>query len=257
LGNREVVITVLPGSRAARLDLYCDYQRAQSLLKQFGGKVLLTKDVDWKRSLNGVSKPIPIRGQFTIYADQAAFDSHSSGTTPLFFPAEMAFGSGSHPSTASCLRLLCDLQTALGREWTMLDLGTGSGILAIAACNLGATAALGLDFDPVALRIARDNAQRNRSLIKGKTLRFKKMDLRENFPQGQYEVICANLFLDLLSKIVPRIFRSLKPRGWWIFSGVLARDREEMTRFVRQAGFIKLTIRQLGKWIYGIAQKPG
>ncbi len=173
----------------------------------------------------------------------------------LFFPAEMAFGSGAHATTASCLRMLCDLESTLKPGWRMLDLGTGSGILAIAACALGAGEVLGVDFDPIAIRIARRNWRRNRTGLK-EAPRFENVDVLENFPAGRYEVVCANLFAELLIKIAPRILQSLSPGGWWIFSGVLAEQASDVSFAIRRAGFGQPVVRRRGKWMAGIVQKP-
>ncbi len=247
-------------------------------MKHFGGRISPVNDAQWKATLEGTFQPIPIRGKLIICGNQTAYASsldsqkslerkaengrritnkRTSKAIPLYFPAEMAFGSGSHATTASCLRILCDLQRSLQPGWNLLDLGTGSGILAIAASALGAGEVLAVDFDPVAIRIARSNWRRNRDVIKKReALRFEVVDVRENFPSGKYRVICANLFAGLLMKIVSDVFQSLERGGWWIFSGVLTEQLSEVVSALREGGFSAPTIRHRGKWIAGVAQKP-
>jgi ribosomal protein L11 methyltransferase len=275
-GTGDIVVTTLSGSRSARLDVYCTQQRGKALLKQFGGKVSRVDDSHWKAALDRVPKPISIRGKLIIH-QQIPPDSSTSGSLvnspqneenepkkrnrqkrnrrSLFIPAEMAFGSGSHATTASCLRMLCDIDPVLIPGWRMLDLGTGSGILAIAACALGAGEVLGIDFDPIAIRIARCNWRRNRTGLKG-TPRFENVDVLKNFPVGRYEVVCANLFAELLIKIAPRILQSLSPGGRWIFSGVLVQQMSDVSLAIRRAGFDQLVVRRRGKWMAGFVQKP-
>jgi len=274
-GAGNIVVTTLSGSRSARLDVYCTQQRGQALLKLFGGKVSRVDDLQWKAALDRVPKPISIRGKLIIHQQTPSDHSLQQGDEnelkkrknkrkkierkrnkrSLFFPAEMAFGSGAHATTASCLRMLCDLEPTLAPGWRVLDLGTGSGILAIAACALGAGKVLGVDFDPIAIRIARRNWCRNRIGLK-EVPRFENVDVMQNFPAGRYEVVCANLFAELLIKIAPRILRSLSPGGWWIFSGILAEQMSDVSFALRRAGFRQPVIRRRGKWIAGIVQKP-
>ncbi|PWU06245.1 MAG: hypothetical protein C5B47_07780 [Verrucomicrobia bacterium] len=279
-GTGDIVVTTLTGSRSARLDVYCTQKSGEALRKQFGGRISRVDSLRWKAALDRVPNPISIRGKLIIHqrtsSDSFSRSDTSSSTTPkslkqsklmeprkrngksprsLFIPAEMAFGSGSHVTTASCLRMLCDLESVLSPSWRMLDLGTGSGILALGACALGAGKVLGIDFDPVAIRIARHNWLRNREGLK-QAPRFENFDVSKKFPPGRYEVVCANLFADLLIKIAPRILRALSPRGWWIFSGVLVEQISEVRAAMRKAGFGEPTIRRGGKWVAGIAQKP-
>lgn len=257
VGKANAVITALPGSRTERVEVYCNRREAQKLVDCFGGRASALETSQWKAGLEKVLKPISIRGRLMIYGNEASFASHTTRTTPLFFPAEMAFGSGSHASTASCLRILCDLQPSLGRGWKMLDLGTGSGILAIAARALGADSVLAVDFDPIAIRVARCNWRRNRASAKGKGApHFGRVDLRESFPQGKYHIICANLFSELLIELASRIFCSLESGGWWVFSGVLTHQMPEVALAIRKAGFSPPITKCRGKWVAGIVQKP-
>lgn len=263
-GTGNVVVTTLAGSRTARLEVYCGHRKAQSLLEHFGGKVSLVEESQWKQALEGNTTPIPIRGKFLIHQSSQTFSDFNRrnktkrrSPRSLFFPAEMAFGSGSHATTASCLRMLCDLSMRLPLRWSMLDLGTGSGILAVVASALGAGRVLGVDFDPVAVRIARSNWLRNRATLgDAKPPSFEKRDVLENFPSGKYEVVCANLFAELLVKIAPRVFESIEDGGWWIFSGILAEQMAAVAKAVREAGFTQPLIRRRGKWMAGIVQKP-
>src|SRR5438477_5024458 len=141
----------------------------------------------------------------------------------LLIPAGTAFGTGEHTTTAMSLRLLerCTRSWgARGRErspdqnWTLLDLGTGSGILALAAVRFGARRVIAIDHDPVAIATARANARRN----KIDNIVFRVADLRRcKFPR-KIDIVTANLFSELLIEILPR----LKRAQWLILSGICA-----------------------------------
>src|SRR5205085_12256303 len=114
------------------------------LTKQFGGQVTKLPR-DWlKRSLRTKVKPIKV------------------GNARLIIPAEAAFGTGEHATTAMSLRVLENLTRNWKRDWSIVELGTGIGILALAAKILGANHVLGIDNDPVAISIAKRNARRNK-----------------------------------------------------------------------------------------------
>src|SRR6202012_2096161 len=116
------------------------------------------------------------------------------------------------------LRFLADVSDALaGQPWEMLDLGAGTGILALAARLLGARKTEAGDFDPHAVRTAKENARRN--AIKG--IAVKKLDVREWHPARTWDVVAANLFSDLLIEVAPKIVAAVAPGGRLVFSGIL------------------------------------
>ena len=134
-----------------------------------------------------------------------------------FIPAGMAFGTGEHTTTATCLRLLADVVGTLPANFAALDLGTGAGILAIAAKALGAGRVAAVDFDRVAVRIARQNAFTNGFSI----IKISHADVLELGVRKAFDVVLANLFSDVLIQAASRIARVTRPGGWLVFSGVL------------------------------------
>ena len=124
----------------------------------------------------------------------------------------LAFGTGTHPTTALCLQWLESMPL---HGCTLLDLGCGSGVLAIAALKLGATAATGIDNDPQALLASRDNAVRN-----GVGDALELFD-PEQAPARQYDVVVANILANALDALAPRIAAACRPGASLALSGIL------------------------------------
>ena len=129
----------------------------------------------------------------------------------------MAFGTGTHPTTGLCLDWLGQLPELAGAS--VLDYGCGSGILAIAAARLGATRVIGLDIDPEACRVARENAQQN-------GCEFIEMVLPAALPAGQFDVLVANILLNPLLALASQLADVVKPGGHIGLSGLLAEQAE-------------------------------
>ena len=164
---------------------------------------------------------------------------------PLWLDPGMAFGSGHHETTSLALGAL--EQTPL-RGLRVLDVGAGSGVLAIAADLLGAADAEGLDIDPATVPVAAANAALNFS--------------RAHFSVGTLgdgvapaDVIVANLFAELHAELAPAYFAALKPGGWLFATGILA-DREQVARDALNALFGDLEAHTEGEWVLFKVQKP-
>jgi ribosomal protein L11 methyltransferase len=139
----------------------------------------------------------------------------------------------------------CGAQAASPRspeaEWALLDLGTGSGILALGAARFGAKRVIAIDHDPIAIAAARANARRN----KIDNIDFRVADLRRwKFPR-KIDIITANLFSELLIEILPR----LKCAQWLILSGILREQEAGLVRALKGIGIAIVETRRRGKWI--------
>ena len=167
-GNRNAVLTRLKGGRSVRLDVYCEEEgEAVDIAAQFGGSVKEVADRNWAAFSAVPGPPIKIRDSLLLTTEVTPSRLRellllNEGRVVMSIPPEMAFGTGDHPTTAACLRFLADEARARKRgRWRMLDLGCGSGVLAIAANLLGAEECEALDFDRKAVEIARHNVERN------------------------------------------------------------------------------------------------
>jgi ribosomal protein L11 methyltransferase len=167
----------------------------------------------------------------------------------LVIPAGAAFGTGEHPTTAMSLRLLERLTRTWKPGWSLADLGTGSGILALAAARFGARRVLAIDLDPTAIATAKTNARLN----KIGNVDFQVGDLRLWKPARKIDIVTANLFSDLLIEILPKLKRS----DWLILSGVLRAQEMGFVRAMRRSKTDIVEVRRRGKWIAILArQKP-
>lgn len=164
----------------------------------------------------------------------------------------MAFGTGLHPTTRLCLASLEPL-AADGRlaGARVLDVGCGSGILAIAAVRLGATSALGVDTDPIAVDATLANARRNRL---GRRVRAREGSLPTGEPP--FDLVLANLIAGVLVALAAGLRDELRPGGWLVASGIFV-DREREVRAAFEAAGLVVTERTAeGDWIALTCRRP-
>ncbi|HVE15135.1 MAG TPA: 50S ribosomal protein L11 methyltransferase [Chthoniobacterales bacterium] len=247
LGPGRAAFIGWPGSRSVRIEAFVDEKTSRRLVKEFGGKV--TKARDWIANPDQPRKPLGIRGRITVHGDETTFAkaSPTGKHAHILIPAGMAFGTGDHATTASCLRMLCDLESQLPEGWRAIDAGCGSGILAVAAAVLGASEVDAFDYDPASVRITKANVRANRA----KGVRTAEADVLHWKPAGAVDVVMANLFSDLLMKAAPVLKRATKRQGWLLFSGVLRTQLAEVLETFQKLGFeVERTVIR-GKWSAG------
>ena len=187
-------------------------------------------DEDWARRSQQNLQPITV-GRLTIYPSPqpSALSPLSALSPPALSPLalspssivivpSMGFGTGHHATTRLCLRAL-QTEDLAGRS--VLDIGTGSGVLAIAAARLGAATAIGIDDDPDAIHAARDNLALNRHVA---NVRFEQADLTE--VQATGDIVVANLTGALLAREAGRLLEAVRPGGRLIVSGLLDTERD-------------------------------
>lgn len=241
----HVLMTMKPGSRCLVIQVFGTARELQPLQKRFGGTLsAATLDIP-----SAPAPSIPIRGRLRIHSVEPE--------TPLrpgdiVIPQGMAFGTGDHATTATCLRLLCDLAPALRSGWTALDAGTGSGLLAIACEHLGASGVVAFDNDPVCIRIVKENLERNGC----RNVRTLVHDVRKVLRIPKVDVVLANLFSSLLLECAPGLRQCLRADGHLIFSGILKSQIHEVCAGLKAGGFEEPRIVTRGKWCAGLV-RPG
>ena len=235
--NTNLVISLLPGGKRIRVDVYCHRkENALAIQKQFGGSVRELKKENWAALSAKSLKPIHVRGRLII-AHTAEMAEQLRREHPdmqvLCIPGEMAFGTGEHATTSTCLRLLVDFaKNRNALPWDVLDLGCGTGILALAAKILGACKIDACDFDPAAITISKRNAQLNK--VRGP--RFFRQDVLTWKPARRYDLVLANIFHDVLTVSLEKIAQATAPGGPVIMSGILKEQQPACLDAGKKAG---------------------
>jgi ribosomal protein L11 methyltransferase len=215
--------------------------------------VALLPDIDWiKLSQEGLP---PVRaGRFFVYgAHDAGTVPH--GVIPIRIEAGLAFGTGHHETTALCLRVLSDLSKKR-RFANVLDLGCGTGLLAIGAAKLWRRPVLASDIDVVAVEVTRENAAANGEAPLIRALTADGLTHPVLAKQAPYDLIIANILASPLTKLAPEIARALAPGGMAILSGLLQWQENLVVSFYRPHGLILRRTRRDGVWSALTLERP-
>jgi ribosomal protein L11 methyltransferase len=188
---------------------------------------------DWAESWKRHFRPIGISSALLIKPSWSKQRSREGQAVVVLDPG-LSFGTGHHPTTAFCLRQLVARRRPRESQ-SLLDIGTGSGILAIAAAKLGFAPVDAFDNDPEAVRIATANARQNRVSNRIRCFRQDLTRLSSQRPK-QYSVVCANLISNLLLTERERILARLQPGGVLIVAGILDSEFAQVQRAYETAG---------------------
>lgn len=255
----SLVITTVPGRTTIRVETYAEKRSTVTAIqKMFGGSVREIKNRNWAALSSEPLPPIQVRGRLVVCSARTAADlkkAHTQhpGKQIIAIPADMAFGTGHHATTATVLRMLVDAATPLqGRAWKMADLGCGSGILAIAAAKLGATKVWGCDFDPKAVEVSQENATRNGT----PGIKFTETDILKWKAREQFDIVIANIFYDILEAGFPQICRAVRPGGTLMVSGILKSQAAPCLEVATQLGVHWDRIVTRGKWVSATGTLP-
>lgn len=252
LAGERFAISTQRGRQRLKVEVFLEPgDDGATLVTEHGGVVETLKDTDWQKA---PSKPIlvKVRDRLVVTSttepkELAALRESYPGREVLVIPTELAFGTGEHETTATCLRFLVDL--AKKRQgWHLLDLGTGTGILAIAAKLLGAERALGWENDPLAVPVAARNVDVHG--LSAADVEIASQDVLTWEPKAAaWDVVTANMFSEILIAIFPKIRRALKPEGTLIISGILREQEAETLSAAKDAGFDIVEVKRVGKWV--------
>lgn len=178
------------------------------------------------------------------------WEEYQTDRTVITMDPGMAFGTGTHETTSLCLEVL-DERVKGGER--MLDIGTGSGILAIAALKLGAAEAEGVDIDPMCVRTAGENAERN-----GVQDRLKVLvgDLSDK-ASGVYNIITANIVAAAILSLAPHVPALMAPDAVFIASGIIDTRKDEVLEGLRAAGLDPIEVHEKRGWVCIVCRKEG
>lgn len=245
VGHRLTVVQ-RPGQRSATLEVVCPKKEAAQLAHDFGGKIEKIPR-NWLALCEEARERPALRigRRLIVISEARSPNSAAREMARLVIPEGMAFGTGDHATTAMSLRLLERMTRPMAEGWSFVDLGTGSGILALAARCFGAHEVVGIDNDPIAVATARANARINRI----DRIDFKVADVRTWRARGKVNVVAANLYSELLIETLPRLRQYLAEGARLILSGVMRTQELEVTRALRASAIRIDEIRRRGKWI--------
>ena len=167
-----------------------------------------------------------------------------------------AFGTGMHETTQLCIR---QLKKYVTEDTELLDVGTGSGILSIAALKMGAKHAVGTDLDPCAVPAVEENKEANEiptdsfDMMIGNIIDDK--EIQDTVGYEKYDIVVANILADVLVPLTPVIVNQMKKGGIYITSGIIDNKEETVVNAVKAAGLEVLEVTYQGEWVSVTARK--
>ncbi|MBN1827744.1 MAG: 50S ribosomal protein L11 methyltransferase [Deltaproteobacteria bacterium] len=202
-------------------------------------------DPDWGEQWKKFFKPIKIGNYIVIKPTWERFSSTGRDVIVEIDPG-MAFGTGQHPSTQMCIIALEDIifRNRSVTNWNVLDIGTGTGILAICAVKLGAASAHAIDIDPKAVEIAGRNAE-----INGVAGKMEIENRDATLLKGSYNLITANLTAATLIKIHSHLLDLLAPGGYLIASGIMEQDMDSIEKVFQADGLFLREKKNEREWL--------
>ena len=203
-------------------------------------------DADWADNWKKFFKVTPIGERLVIRPTWEEYDN-TAGKTVLSIDPGAAFGTGTHATTRMCLELV---EKYVGKGTGFLDVGSGSGILSIAAALLGAEKVVGVDIDPVAVKVANENAEINSVLDKTE---FLVGDLAEKV-RGKYEIVCANIVADIIMRLTQNVKDFMYDDSLFICSGIIDIRKDEVEKNLIESGFEIVETLTIENW-YAYAAK--
>ena len=213
-------------------------------------------EVDWEESWKDNYPPQPL-GEKMIVLPYWLADSDDSGRIPIILDPGLTFGTGAHPSTQMVMEVM---EQTVAEGNTCLDLGSGSGILSIAALRLGANCAIGVDIDPKAEDIARENAGYNGfaapefTALTGNVTEDKA--LMAHLAEKQYDVLLVNIVADVIIALSPVLPKFMTEKTTLICSGILDVRLNDVTAALTAAGLQITQIKEKEDWRCVTAKLP-
>ena len=202
--------------------------------------VYVEDDSEWKDNWKEFFKPKKVGKHIVVKPTWYDYEKEE-GDLVIEIDPGMAFGTGTHETTSLCLRLMEDYMQDGDK---VLDVGCGSGILAIAGALLGSPEVLGVEIDPVAVEIAQENLKLNG--VTG-VARAQYGDLTKGM-DFKAEIVVANLMADLVMMLSADVAKHILPGGKYISSGILVEKRDQVAAVIRDCGFDIMEIREDGMW---------
>jgi ribosomal protein L11 methyltransferase len=214
-------------------------------------EIAKVKREDWAESWKKHFHPIEI-GDALLVKPSWIKQRPRKNQAVLILDPGLSFGTGQHPTTSFCLTEIVRVTQANAAAKSFLDIGTGSGILAIAAAKLGCKPVHAFDFDPESVRVAKANAQVNGVTAKLKITRGDVTKLKSTIALKQkFDLVCANLISNLLIAERKKIVAQVKPGGTLVLAGILAAEFSEVQRAFEPLGLKLIASKVENEWCSG------
>lgn len=195
---------------------------------------------DWVSNFKKYYKTIKIGNRFVINPTWINYEPKENEIVITMDPG-IAFGTGDHETTKMCL---LSLEENIKKGMSVIDVGTGTGVLAIAAEKLGAKSIIGIDLDKDAVLYAKENAIKNNASI----TKIIHGDLMKDV-SFKADLIIANILYEVIEILVPDVIKKLKKGGIFISSGIIKDKEEKAVSLMKENGFDILDIKRDGEWI--------
>ncbi len=210
---------------------------------------------DWASSWRQYYHPVKVGRRVVVSPTWEPYDPQPGEVVVRLDPG-MAFGTGTHHTTQLCIRLLDEV---VQQGCTLLDMGTGSGILSLVALSLGAKSAVGVDIDPHAVQVATENLRSqgwDSSCFAALSLDLvnDKKAVRR-IGENSYDVVAANIVADAIIALAPAIHTHLRVGGALVASGIIEPRRDEAAAALQETGLVVERIEEQGGWVAILAYK--
>ncbi|MFI2131058.1 50S ribosomal protein L11 methyltransferase [Lysinibacillus fusiformis] len=211
--------------------------------------IVEVNEEDWATAWKQYYHPVKISERFTIVPTWEQYTPVSTDELIIELDPGMAFGTGTHPTTVMCLQ---GLEKVIKEGDTVVDIGTGSGVLSIGAALLGAKNVHALDLDEVAVRSAQENVALNKVEDKVAVFHGNLLDTVKE----PADVVVANILAEIIMSFTDDAFTIVKPGGLYVTSGIIGAKRDDVKVALEASGFIIEEVLLMEDWVAIIARRP-
>ena len=217
------------------------------------GENLLTisevNEEDWATAWKKYYHPVKISERFTIVPTWEDYTPVSTDELIIELDPGMAFGTGTHPTTVMCLQAL---EKVVKKGDSVVDVGTGSGVLSIGAALLGANQVHALDLDLVAVNSAKENVELNKVENVVEVFHGNLLDTVKE----PADVVVANILAEIIMTFTDDAFTIVKPGGYFVTSGIIGAKKEDVKNTLIDSGFVIEEVLMMEDWVAIIAKRP-